>query len=399
VNLKTAVTPSDDHHFSVMQRIMDGRLSIDSPEEFLDIIKIYKEDPFLHRKYADLLNDLKRFDGAAESYATAAKLFIENKMNLQAVVAKILQWSIQKPSHLQGRSFYAHLREEGGRQNPLQRFWARMNYAELVAFMRRLVRIRLDAGVSVTRVDEPAEHLYFIVSGTVCEMPSVECAREAESAGFEIEPVLLGPNDLFGDVFPLDLPTLTSSELRTVTQVELVKINKSVLRSVCDRHPHIGILLQEIGKPEHRENCDRSWQWVRRAMRYGLPTRVEIDCPATKNSQKDLHYTGIATDLSMGGMCLEIADIAPADLKKSLKGRIARFQLDLLNDVVLLNVSGKIVWQRRFRPKDDVLLIGIRFDTLSKMDRALLAEYCSGSVGEQNLLWSLWETLVRTDNS
>jgi hypothetical protein len=398
--MKIAVTQPDDHHFSIMQRIMDGRLTISSPEEFEDILRIYKDDPFLHRKYADLLHELKRFDEAAEFYATASRLFIEKTMNLQAIVAKILHWSIQKPSHYQGRAFYALLHEEGGRQTPLQRFLARMSYAELVAMMRRLVRVRWDAGTLVTRLDEPAEQLYFIVSGTLCEIPSPECAAEAERAGFDIEPVLLGPNDLFGDVFPLNLPTLTSTEIRTVTQVELVKITKTVLRNVCEKHPHIGTLLQEISKSDNRDSCDRSWQTVRRAMRYGLPTRVEIHCPATQQGHKSLDYPGIATDLSMSGMCVEITGIPPADQQKNLKGRLAQFKLDLLNDVVLLNLSGKIVWQRRSeRQSGDGVLIGIRFDTLSKMDQAMLAEYCSGGVGEQNLLWSLWDTLVKKDHS
>jgi len=385
--MKIAVTPPDDHNFSIMQRIMEGRLSIASSEEFLDILRIYKDDPFLHRKYADMLNDLKRFDEAAESYETAARLFIEKKMNLQAVVSKILQWRIQKPSHHQGRAFYALLHEEGGRQTPMQRFLARLSYAELVAVMRRLVRVRLDPGISVTRVDEPADQLYFVVSGTLCEIPSSECTAEAKRTGFEIEPVLMGPNDLFGDVFPLDLPALTSTEIRTVTHVELVKITKTVLRGVCDKHPHIGTLLQEISKSDNSDACDRSWQTVRRAMRYGLHTRAEIDCQAVKESQKSLRCTGIATDLSMGGMCMEITGLSAVDQKKNLKGRFAQFKLDLLNDVVLLNVSGKVVWQRRLNgPNEDGMLIGVRFDTLSKADQAMLSEYCSGSVGEQNLL-------------
>jgi hypothetical protein len=398
VNMKIAIQPPEDHHFSIMQRILDGKLTITSPDEFLEILGIYKEDPFLHRKYADLLNDLKRHDEAVEFYATAARLFIAKQMNLQAVVAKILQWSIQKAGHHQGRAFYALLHEEGGRQTPLQRFWARLSYAELVAFMRRLVRVRLKPGMQASCVNQPAEALFFVVSGTLCETPSPECTSESERNDIEIEPVLLGTNDIFGDVFPLHEPTVSDAEIRTISDVELVKITKPVLRDVCDKYPRIGSLLQGLRKPERQGNCDRSWQTVRRAFRYGLPTKVEMLCPSMKPDQKIIQHKGIATDLSLGGMCMELTDMAPAAQKTNLKGRLVQINLDLLNDVVLLNLTGKIVWQRRQnRQKGAAMLIGIRFDTLSKMDQDMLSEYCSGSVGEQNLLWSLWDSMIKSD--
>ena len=141
--MKKVIPNIEEHKFSIMQRILDGTVTITSAEEFKDILGIYPLDPFLHRKYGDLLFDLKRPSEALRSYERAAQLFIERGMSLQAIVAKILQWHIQKPSHEEGRRFYAMLHEEGSRQTPLQRFWARMSYAELVAVMRRLVRVRL----------------------------------------------------------------------------------------------------------------------------------------------------------------------------------------------------------------------------------------------------------------
>lgn len=400
MSMKIAINPHDDHCFSIMQRILDGKLALSSPEEFLEILDIYNDDPFLHRKYADLLQDLKRYDEAAEAYATAARLFIENKMNLQAIVAKILQWSIQKAGHQQGRAFHALLHAEGSRQSPLQRFWARMSYAELVAFMRRLVRVRLNPGVRLARLEEPAEALFFIVSGTLCEMPSPDCTSEADRAGIEVEPVLLGPNDIVGDVFPLNGPTVSGAEIRTVTEVELVKIAKSVLCGVCDKFPRIGTLLKEIHKPENRQNCDRTWQTVRRSMRYGLPTKVEILCPPNRAGTNPLRHDGIATDLSLGGMCMEITGMAPCDPKRDLRGRLVHIKMDLLNEVVLLNLSGKVVWQgRQGCQVGENMHIGIRFDTLSKIDQEMLTEYCSGGVGEQNLLWSLWDTMLKSNGS
>ena len=170
--MKMPLTLTTDHQFSIMQRILDGTLAIDSPEEFEDILKIYTDDPFLHRKYADLLQDLGRSNEAIKMYEKSATLFIERGLNLQAIVAKILQWSIKKPTHEQGRAFHALLREAGGNETPLQRFWAGMSYAELVAVMRRMVRVKERSGKRITQIDQVDDDIYFIVSGFLAEMPS-----------------------------------------------------------------------------------------------------------------------------------------------------------------------------------------------------------------------------------
>ena len=188
-------------------------------------------------------------------------------------------------------------------------------------------------------------------------------------------------------------------EIRSVTEVELVKITKTVLASACRKYPKIENLLHAIYKPENREKCDHAWQAVRRAMRYGLPTKTEIHCPSLSQDQKELHQSGIALDLSIGGICVDLGNTGPPDKPLPLRGRLVQIKLDLLNKIAVLNLTGKIVWQKNQRPPQAATtLIGIRFDTLNSIDREMLLEYCSGSVGEQNLLWSLWDTMVKTDN-
>lgn len=393
-------TPLSGHlNTSIMQRVIDGSLSVASPEEMGEILAIYPDDPFLHKKHGDLLNNFNRIDEATRAYNKASDLFIVKGMNLQAVVSKILQWSICKPKHNEGRAFHALLNDKGSFHTPLQRFWARMSYSELVAFIRRLVRVRYPAGRKIVRVDDPAEELYFVVSGTLFEMPSPECESEARRAGIEVEPILLGPNDVFGDIFPLNRSTVTDADIRTVSEVELVKISKQTLNSLNEKYPSISKSLQGLRKPENRENCDRSWQTVRRSMRYGLPTKAEISLPDTGYGPQTWRQTGIAIDLSMSGMCLDLGDAKLPD-KKGLKGRFVEIKLDLLAEVAELNISGVIVWQAsRKKLEKSATLIGIRFDTLNPMDQDMLTEYCSGNVGEENLLWSLWETMVRTDHS
>jgi hypothetical protein len=397
--MKISMSLPDDHQYSILQRVLDGTLTVDSIEEFNEILEIYPQDALLHRKYADLLLDKSQLEAALNAFDLAAQLFIDRGMNLQAIVAKILQWSIEKPTHEQGLQFHKLLSKKGGLHTPLQRFWANMSYPELVTIMVRLVRMRLTTGDKISCVDDPANEIFFVVSGTLAETLSPDCQVEASRAGVDIEPKLIGPNDIFGNIFPLDEPTESYTDIVAVTDVELVKITKSVLSSACKKHPRIERLLREIYKPENVAKCDRAWQTVRRSSRFGLPTKVEIISQTDDPDGSSRRYTGIAVDLSLGGMCVDLGPVESFTDQTQLKGQTVQSILDLLNEVAILDISGKIVWQRKQNTeKGTSFLIGVRFDPLSVTDRELLIEYCSGNVSEQNLLWSLWDSMVKPEN-
>ncbi len=398
--MKISMSLPDDHQYSIMQRILDGTLAVDSIEEFNEILEIYPQDALLHRKYADLLMNKGRLVHAVDAYDKASQLFIDNGMNLQAIVAKILQWSLEKPGHDRGLDFQKRLSKDGSQQTPLQRFWANMSYPELVTIMLRLVRIRLSTGDKIACVDDPADNVFFVVSGTLAETLSPDCQIEVSRAGLEVEPQLIGPNDIFGNIFPLDKATASYTDIVAVTDVELVKIAKSVLAEACKKHPRIEALLRDIYKPENVDKCDRAWQTVRRSWRVGLPTKVEIICHPDGPHNEAVSYTGITLDLSQGGMCVDLGPYESFGHPRNLKGLAVQSVLDLLNEVAILELAGKIIWQReQSTEKGLCVLVGIRFDPLNVTDRDLLAEYCSGNVGEQNLLWSLWDTMVKPDNA
>ena len=115
--MKIPMNLDDEHRYSIMQRILDGTLAVDSVDEFSEILDIYPEDPLLQRKFADLLMEKSQLDEALEAYDQASSLFIDEGMNLQAIVAKILQWSIQKPTHDEGRQFQKLLEYECGHRS------------------------------------------------------------------------------------------------------------------------------------------------------------------------------------------------------------------------------------------------------------------------------------------
>lgn len=387
-----------NQQFSIMNRIIDGTLRIDSIKEFDEILEIYPNDPQLYRKYADLLMKEQRQDEAIAAYERAAQLFVQEGMNLQAIVAMILHWSKKKPTHDQGRRFHALLHDKGARHTPLQRFWAQMNYAELVSVMLRIVRIRLPAGKKIVEPGDKAGDLFFVVSGSLMEILPEDRERLALEQGAEAEPILLGANDIFGDIYPLHLDTVARTQIRTVTEVELVKISKSVLRDTVRKHPKVDRLLRSLHRTESVNVCDRPWLTVRRARRYSLPARVELLLPPSDGKGVEDRYSGIAVDLSVNGICVDLGQNPDNTDATRLKGHILRLHLDLLNEIGRLKLTGKVVWYRQQQSDHGPTeFIGIRFDSLERSDRELLMKYCAGGDGEQNLLWSLWHTMVRTE--
>ncbi len=370
-------------HTGVIQQITEGKLVIGSVAEARQLLNIYPSDPALQRVYADLLLDEGRLGEARRIYGEAAEGFIAAGMNLQAIVAKILQWSLQKPDHAQGRAFHTLLHEGGSEANPLQRFFARLSYPELVTVMRRLVRVRLQAGQDVKKAGDPAKEVFFVVSGTL-EESYPGTSRQAAT--------LIAANDIFGDIFPLDRETASRATIKAVTDVELVKIAKHVLRSACHKHPRIEQLLRQLHKAG--QSHSRPWQTVRRNRRYGLPTRVALYLDGQSGTPAKSH-AGIALDLSAGGTCIELTPETGLPVNRPDIGDKVAIHLDLLNDTIALDITGTVAWIRSNAGQPEPILLGVKFDELETADRELLEEYCLGSIGEQNLLWSLWESIIQ----
>ena len=77
--MKTPHSKINEQNFSIMQRVVDGTLKIESIEEFEDILAFYPEDPFLYRKYSDLLLDKKKKGQGGRNAMAKPPSFSSNK--------------------------------------------------------------------------------------------------------------------------------------------------------------------------------------------------------------------------------------------------------------------------------------------------------------------------------
>jgi hypothetical protein len=374
---------------SIIEQILDGQIDINSVEEFENLLEVFPGDPDLYRRFADMLADRKHREAALVAYNKAAALYLDAGMVLQSIVSKILEWSIVKPSHREGRDFHALIRRKGAGDLPSQIFFSQLNYAEMVSLMLRLTRVRLPPGEVVYETGQEATDIYFIVSGELTEtVPQRDEAMPSTA-------VTLAENDIFGDIFPLEEKSVYRARVAATSAVELVKISKPVLKATCYRYPRVRELIERLSRIRAPQGGDRSWQTVRRACRYCLPADVTLEFEMAGIDAKWLFH-GTTRDLSTGGVCVTLKnDTTLSDLEALLRQHATLTILEG-EKIVIDGLSGRVAWQKtvgtRTRPTH---IVGITFDPMADETAIALNAFCTISNDEQDMIWNLWNHLVR----
>ena len=385
---------SYDDNQNIVQRIVDGNVIINTVEEFEKVLNLFPDDPRMLRAYGDLLTDKASKEAAVAPYRKASQLFIENGQSLQAIVAKILEWSIVKPSHSDGRVFHAAISACRSQESPLQNFFAQMAYPEMVAIMLRLVRVRLPAHYLVIEVNDISNEIYFIVSGSLSE--TTYPAVDEPSPAIRPSKAILLANDIFGNVLPFEEENISRSDIETLTRVELVKLSKPVLMSVCKKFPRVELLVSSLHRSPSQAETDRSWQRVRRAERHEIPINVTLKILRTEENKPPLILEGFTNDISLGGACIDLGAKYWAVPASELEEREIELEINLPNADTTMNLKGIVAWSREIpQAGKSTLELGIEFIDLAKADLDLLNKFCIGANGEQNLMWSLWESFLK----
>ena len=152
---------------SIAKHIVDGSITIDSISEFRSILRIFPNDAALHRVFADLLVRKKSFEAAMRSYSKAATLNIESGMMLQAIICKILEWRLKKPTRQRAQRFYRSLSGGKYHQTPLNVFINSLSFTEFTALVNQMTRVRMAAGRTVRKIGDQEKDLYLIVTGNL----------------------------------------------------------------------------------------------------------------------------------------------------------------------------------------------------------------------------------------
>jgi hypothetical protein len=177
--------------------------------------------------------------------------------------------------------------------------------------------------------------------------------------------------------------------------VELVKISKPVLRAICYRYPRIRELLERLSRIRTPQGSDRSWQTVRRSCRYCLPADIKIEFISDTIGNKQVVH-GTTRDLSTGGVCVALTnDTARSDIDALVKQKPTLTILEG-NRTVIDGLKGNVAWRKTVgRMPRATHIIGITFDPMDEETAIALNAFCTISNDEQDMIWNLWNHLVR----
>lgn len=386
-----------DKQTGIVSRIIDGSINIDSVAKIENLLKAFPNNPWLHRVFADLLKRDKSFYAAADEYGTAAELFMEENMIFQAIASKILEWEILNPSNKEGKAFYLSLHQGRSKNTGVQNFFIKMKYPEIIAFMSELAPVHFPAESIIKRFGDQENILYFVVSGLLEETFYHRLKKGGRVQKKSTKN--LGENDFFGDIYPFEEEKLSQSTVETITRVEIAKISKSSVMAICRKYPNVKLLVSGLYKTLW-ESAKEEFSWtVRRTVRHKLPTQVKLKIFKDELCKTPVHFDGFAENISLGGASVVLSSNYKTDHFDTLAGKNVQLQIYLPIEFVNLSVSGTTVWSKEVPLEGKTTaVIGVQFKDMTDSDRRLLQGYNYGSESEQNLIWTLWDSLMKKES-
>ena len=381
-----------DRQDSVVNRLIDGSITIDSIEEFKDLLKAFPKDPRLHRVFADRLSEEKSIN-AAEEYKTSAKLFIEAGMPLQAITCKNYEWRIIKPSKEDGLAFHSAISECNPQNVETQKFFTKLAFDEMMALTAQMVPHYYPANTMLKKFGNEENELCFVVSGALEETHYHRF--EADEKVQKKSTTNLIESDLFGEIYPFEEDKLSESDIKTITRVELLKISKFKLTALCTEHSNLNLLMRNLCKSRFESNRDRYFRTGIKTLRQQLPMQINLKIFQEESGKSPLNLSGFTKDISLGGACVVLgAKYQTGDISH-LTGKNVKIQMSLPIESISLNILGNIVWGKEIPVEGKkTAIIGIQFKEINHVDQEILKGYCFGSAAEQNLIWSLWNSLM-----
>ena len=376
----------------IVSSILDGSHTIDTIEEFKEILKTEREDPSLLRAYGDFLVHDTMFNEAARAYKKSADLFVKSGAIAQAMLSKILQWNVIKVSKRECRSIYRALRDIKFEEIPAFLFFARMTYLELIAVIGELEKIQFSSGQILREPDNPEIDICFIASGFLRESVNYH----SSTGKLEQFTVSLAENMTFGDIYPFEKEKLSLSRIETTTDVQLLKFSKPDIMRVCRKYPNVRFLIMELCQTHRRSESQRYSHVIRAATRYQLHTKVILEIFRYEENKNSLVLKCIMDNVSRSGACLNLGEKYWIGSAADLVGKKAKMLISVPKASLSFEVTGSIVWKKEVSHDETThILVGIQFTHMSKNDFNFLKKYCYVGDGEQDMICSLWEFYVK----
>jgi hypothetical protein len=245
----------------------------------------------------------------------------------------------------------------------------------------------------IKRFGNEENTLYFVVSGSLEETIYHRLKKDGRIQKKSTN--TLKENDFFGDIYPFEEEKVSQSTIETITRVEFAKISKSSVMAICRKYPNLELLVSGLYKTRW-ETTEQEFSWtVRRTVRRKLPTQVNLKIFKDKLCKTPLHFDGFTENISLGGASVVLGSNYETGQLDTLAGKNVKLKIYLPIEFVNLSLIGTTVWSKEVPLEGKTTaVVGIQFKDMTDADRRLLQGYNCGSEGEQDLIWSLWDSLM-----
>lgn len=358
---------------SIARHIIDGSITIDSVSDFESMLGLFPDNPSLFNSFGDLLFKKKSYKAAARAYGKAAGLFVDSDMMFPAILSKVLQWRIIKPTLHEVRPFFANLQRTHFNSSPLQKFFKSLSFPEMVSITNRLKRVRLPAGKVFKKIGDIENCLYFIASGTLKETIFKPLNKEEKKHRKSV--VYLAASDIVGDIYPFEEQIISQSYTETITSAELGKISKQGLITICTRYPNVAHSIINLFK-DHQASRKESPLPARKSNRHLLPLKMKLKIRPKEAGYPPFILDGFSRDISVGGVCvvLDAKHKNIVSLAKNIKD--AGVTIFIPGGGFTLNVSGSVIWSRGVISNGKkTLALGIQFKGMTPKVSGLLVVF------------------------
>lgn len=358
---------------SIAKHIIDGSITIDSVSDFESMLGLFPDNPSLFNSFGDLLFKKKSYKAAARAYGKAAGLFVDSDMMFPAILSKVLQWRIIKPTLHEARPFFANLQRTHFNSSPLQKFFKSLSFPEMVSITNRLKRVRLPAGKVFKKIGDIENCLYFIASGTLKETIFKPLNKEEKKHRKSV--VYLAASDIVGDIYPFEEQIISQSYTQTITSAELGKISKQGLITICTRYPNVAHSIINLFKDRQAGRKESSLP-ARKSNRHLLPLKMKLKIRPKEAGYPPFILDGFSRDISVGGVCvvLDAKHKNIVSLAKNIKD--AGVTIFMPGGGFTLNVSGSVIWSRGVISNGKkTLALGIQFKGMTPKVSGLLVVF------------------------
>jgi len=358
---------------SIFEELISGTIKFNNSEEFRRAITNTPRDPWLYRLLADLHKRNKSFIEADKTYRKAYQLFMEQGKSLQGISALLRSWSIIRPTAHGFRALHSQLRHKDSQSSAIAECLAKMSYQELTAVLHKSVLIKYPAQHVVRKAGEIDDSLFVVVYGKL-----ISTAPDDNGPQNENNATILKENDFFGDRHPGSTEKSVSNLVKTITEVELLKISKPDLLTLCGEHPDLQIGLNSLQDDLSLDDEEKPTKFFRKTSRRKLITTMLLEIFDREPGKFPFVVKCFTSDLSLGGACV-IVDPRYRDLPiADLVNRKSRLNISLPDESISLTILGRLAWYKETDlDGEDTYAIGVQFNEMPPRLRGLLIVFAN----------------------